>query len=392
MKASSFKQHFSHFLAGSAGQRHFAAHSHHFWPDVTREAQLRAWDDAARLNDGKWEHIFSEVVPRARAHLARLLNLRDPQQIAFAPNTHELLTRVFSALPDRPLRVLTTDGEFYSFARQLRRWEEEGRVQPERVPADGLRDDRAGWLADFRRRVQTAPDVVFVSQVFFNSGLALRDFELRELFHDAPAQTLIVVDSYHAFGAIPTNLAELEGRIFYLGGGYKYAQAGEGVGFLVVPRGDWRPVNTGWYAEFANLSAARPGLVGYSTDAMAFWGATQDPTGWYRFNAVWDLWSREGVDISAIHAHVVGLQQAFLRGLGSDSFPGWTPCFPTTLEGVGHFLTWQAPSEAQATEFRMDLARRGVIIDQRGARLRFGFGLYQDATDVADLTELLREN
>ena len=40
---------FSRFGKAADGRLYFTAHSHHFWPDVTRDAQLEAWDDAARL-------------------------------------------------------------------------------------------------------------------------------------------------------------------------------------------------------------------------------------------------------------------------------------------------------------------------------------------------------
>ena len=46
------------FLAANPGRLHFAAHSHHPWPDVTRQAVLDGWDDAARLMDRKWDRIF----------------------------------------------------------------------------------------------------------------------------------------------------------------------------------------------------------------------------------------------------------------------------------------------------------------------------------------------
>ena len=39
------------------GRLHAAAHSHHPWPDVTREAHLQAWDDAARHHDDKWDAV-----------------------------------------------------------------------------------------------------------------------------------------------------------------------------------------------------------------------------------------------------------------------------------------------------------------------------------------------
>ena len=54
------------------------------------------------LADAKWEKVFGEVVPKAQAHIARLASLSDPRQVAFAPNTHEFVTRLYSCLaPDR---------------------------------------------------------------------------------------------------------------------------------------------------------------------------------------------------------------------------------------------------------------------------------------------------
>jgi hypothetical protein len=67
------KAHYSHFLQARPGVLHFAAHSHHLWPDVTRGAVVQAWDDAARLADRKWEHVLGAVLPRAQAHVARIL-------------------------------------------------------------------------------------------------------------------------------------------------------------------------------------------------------------------------------------------------------------------------------------------------------------------------------
>src|SRR5512134_3036809 len=120
------KSHYSRFFTAAPGRLHFSAHSHHYWPDVTRDAVLQYWDDAARLSDSKWEHVFGEVVPRAQRHVARLLGLSRPQDVAFGPNTHELVWRALSCVRRRPLRVLTTDSEFLSFTRQLGRLEEEG--------------------------------------------------------------------------------------------------------------------------------------------------------------------------------------------------------------------------------------------------------------------------
>ena len=121
---------------------------------MTRQAVLEAWDDAARLTDRKWERIFEKVVPRAQAHVARVLDLSRPGQVAFAPNTHELVMRLLSCLEDRdPLRILTTDAEFTSFARQAARLEELPRVQITRVPAEPFET----FEARFREAVAAEP-------------------------------------------------------------------------------------------------------------------------------------------------------------------------------------------------------------------------------------------
>ena len=55
----------------------------------------------------------------------------------------------------------------------------------------------------------------------------------------------------------------------------------------------------------------------------------------------------------------------------------------------GHFLTFVLPSVAQTKALAEDLETAGVIVDYRGNRLRFGFGLYQDENDVDELFQRL---
>ena len=383
-----FKSLYTRFLQTRPQELHFAAHSHHFWPDVTREAQLQAWDDAARYNDRKWEHIFTHVVPRVQKHIASILNLKHTEMIALAPNTHDLLTRLFSELLLKPeLKLLTTDSEFHSFGRQLKRWEEaHSHLKVTRVSTEILLTDRAQFLSDIKTKL-AGQDVVFLSQVFFNSGLTLADAEFKELVKATPATTVFIIDGYHGFGAVPFDLSSLEGRVFYLGGGYKYAQGGEGVGFMVVPKGEWRPVLTGWFAEFAHLSGPQTS-VRYSQDGMAFWGSTLEPSGWYRFNATWDQFEKLSVKVSDIHQYVLELQRHFLSR-PAPLLSKLRPLFNSTLEHHGHFLTYEASTLEAANQTRETLSQRGIYIDQRGQRLRFGFGLYQDKTDIERLLGLL---
>jgi len=54
----SFKGLFSRSLSADPGRLHFAAHSHHLWPDASFDGQAQAWTDAARLADRKWDKVM----------------------------------------------------------------------------------------------------------------------------------------------------------------------------------------------------------------------------------------------------------------------------------------------------------------------------------------------
>lgn len=390
---SDLKNHYSRFLEGHGSNLHLAAHSHHFWPDVTREAQLEYWDDCAKSSDEKWNKIFSVVIPKAQKHIARILNLKDHEQIAIAPNTHELASRLLSLfLGKKSLSVLTTSSEFHSWKRQILRLKELPEVSLTTVETDLLLSDRKAFMAGLKEKLKNSPDIFFISQVFFDSGLALTDAELWELLEAKTSSTLMVVDGYHAFAALPTNLAPFEGKIFYLGGGYKYAQGGEGSAFMVVPKGHWRPAYTGWFAEYAHLSHPAGSEVGYSSNGMAFMGSTQDPSGLYRFNAAWDLFETLDLTVPSIHQHVKTLQEEFLKALPQNFLQRFnlSPLF-NNLDWHGHFLTYAARTPEEGELIQLTLRDKGILNDRRGNRLRFGLGLYHNLADIKDFQERLKK-
>ena len=163
------RAHFTTFRNAAPARIHLAAHSHHYWPDAACAAQARVIADAARLADDKWSLIFGELIPRVQRGIAKILALPDPATIAFAPNTHDFVMRLFSALPhDRPARVLTTDSEFHSFTRQARA--AGGRRPRHRRARRDRAVRRVSRRASRRAARHGGHDLVFVSQVFFNSG------------------------------------------------------------------------------------------------------------------------------------------------------------------------------------------------------------------------------
>jgi selenocysteine lyase/cysteine desulfurase len=378
--------HYRTFFESAGDALHATAHSHHPWPDVTRAAHLAYWEDSARLTNRKWqEKVFGEVVPEAQGHVARLLNLPDPRLVAFAPNTHEFVARLYSCLDwSHPPRVLTTASEFHSFNRQTRRLEETGRLAVTRVPVEPY----ATFGERFQHALTGRFDMVFLSHVFFDSAFAVEGLEM--LLSRASPDAIVAIDGYHAFMAVPVDLARLGRRIFYMAGGYKYAQAGEGACFLSTPaESALRPVYTGWFADFGGLTAAPAGRVGYGEGAMRFWGSTFDASGLYRFNAV-QRWLRGlGVGPREIHAHVESLARRFLAGLASAKLSRLPVASLTPPAGMprGNFLAFDV-DDAEGVERR--LLGRGVIVDRRGGRLRFGFGVHHDEAFVDALIERTR--
>jgi kynureninase len=367
--------HFSRFLRAAPNRYHLAAHSHHFWPDVTFDAQQICWNDAARFADRKWETVLGDVIPAVQRGIASHLGLPDPAAIAFAANTHELLLRILSCLPaDRPIRILTSDGEFHSFVRQIARLEEDGLVTVERVPCLPLPSFASRFLEHARA---FRGDLVFISQVFFDSGaVSLNPQRLVQAIADV--DTLIVVDGYHGYLARPTDLSGVADRVFYMAGGYKYAMAGEGACFMHCPASyGARPRNTGWFATFGALSATGGGGVDFATDGRRFAGATFDPCGFYRMRAVLVWLAALGLDATQIHAHAQALGDHFLLRIEPHNFPGLTrDCLVTPVsKGAerGNFLAFSHP---HSEENERRLTGADVVVDRRGDRLRVGFGCY----------------
>ena len=372
---------FSEFRGADPARIHLAAHSHHFWPDAACRGHRRALADAARLADRKWEAVFGALLPRVQRGIAAMLALPDPATIAVAPNTHDFVRRLLSALPAAaPPRVLTSDSEFHSFTRQIARLEEDGLVAVERIAAEPF--------ASFPQRFASAArrgghDLVYVSQVFFNSAATCGPLDdIAGAVRDSDA--LVVFDGYHGFMALPTGLAAIAGRAFYLAGGYKYAMAGEGVCFMHCPPGFApRPRDTGWFAAFGALGGKGDGSVAYGPDGTRFMGATFDPTGLYRLAGVFDWMDEIGLTVAAIHDHVLALQDLFLAAVARARVQPLCDARLVTPVAAGaargHFLTFELAG-AQALHDR--LARAHIVSDVRGERIRFGFGCYHTADEI----------
>jgi selenocysteine lyase/cysteine desulfurase len=384
---NALSNHYGRF--GVAQRLLLTGHSHQAWPDVALHGQIEAFTDASTAVDEKWDLAFAKA-ERLRQAYRDLLD--DPGgDIALGANTHELVVRFLSSvdLRGRP-RLVTTDGEFHTLRRQLARLAEEG-VEVVRVaatPVDTLAERVAAAVDD-----RTA--AVLVSYVLFETSRIVPGLSVvAEACRRRGVELL--VDAYHALGVVPFSVRE-QGLTdaWVTGGGYKYLQLGEGNCFLRLPpqAATLRPVITGWFAEFDDLTAKAAGQIGYAPGGDRFAGATYDVTSHYRAVAVVDFFVRHGLTpafLREVSLHQNGVLASRFDAL--DAPPEViTRDRSAPREAFGGFLALTAP---QAGELRKKLAERGVLTDSRGDKLRFGPAPYlsdsQLEAAVATLGEVLR--
>ena len=383
-------RHYSRFKVGE--RLLLTGHSHQAWPDVGFEAQQRAWLDAAEYVDEKWERA-AEQAARVHSGFRRLLTDTDGD-IALGQNTHELVTRLLSALPltARP-KLITTDGEFHTIRRQLDRLAEAGLevVKAAARPADTLADRIAAAIDD-------RTSCVLVSSVLFETAEIVLGLDtIAQACHVHGAELL--VDAYHHLNVVPFDIRALGlERAFVTGGGYKYCQLGEGNCFLrVPPRCSLRPVLTGWFSEFASLEHtlrrhaqddARL-RVDYGSGAARFAGATYDPASHYRAAAVFAFHAELGLTAERLRAasrHQVGLLRQAVDALDVD--PSIARVEPISDDRRAGFLAIRSP---RAGDLCRALRTAGVRSDFRGEVLRLGPAPYLTDNQLRDAVGILGE-
>lgn len=219
--------------------------------------------------------------------------------------------------------------EFYSVTRQLNRLAESSssRVDVIAVPASPPRTlgERIGEAIE-RAGGGGAIDFVYVSQITYTQQTLIPDipdFVRGVRAHLGPGNGLIIIDGYHGFGAVPTDLSGVDA--VYVSGVLKHVGAGANLAFAVLPPScsdQLRPVLTGWLADLAVLSPTSDGVklgtkVGY-TPGFSLMGSTPSfHSSVLLFNQVMRLWKEHNITVDYVHTHVLALHDRFMAGLRS---------------------------------------------------------------------------
>jgi selenocysteine lyase/cysteine desulfurase len=369
-----------------------SGHSHQAWPDVAREGLVAAFDDAAEAVDDKWALAFAQA-ERVRAGL-RVWFDEPEAEIALAESTHELLIRLLSGLDvdgARP-RLVASDGEFHSLRRQLDRFVEAG-VEVVRVPAEPVDTltERMAEAVDGRTAAALVSTVLFGSSRIVPHLAALAGACRR---HGAE----VVLDAYHTLGVMALPVRQLGvADAWVVGGGYKYLQFGEGNAYMRLPAHaeQVRPVVTGWFAEFDDLTVGeRSDQVTYAPGGQRFAGGTYDPSSNYRAARVARFFADEGLTPAVLQASYRHQRRVLAAAFDALDLPDdvVTRDRATPADGFAGFVALRSPWAGRLREL---LHARGVMTDSRGEVLRLGPAPYlsdaQIETAVAVLGEVVRD-
>nr|WP_277605740.1 aminotransferase class V-fold PLP-dependent enzyme [Glycomyces sp. L485] len=328
---------------------------------------VESFEDAARHVDAKWESAFAKAEQVRESVRGWIGAPRAP--IALGPSTHNLLVIMLSSVDfKRRRKIVTTDSEFHSASRQLRRLGESG------IELDVVAAEPVSTLAErMSERIDGNTAAALVSSVLFTNSLRVPNLgTLADRSERVGCE--LVVDAYHHVGPVPFSVPDLGlDTAWIVGGGYKYLQWGEGVCYLRIPEHArrYRPVITGWFAEFGAIEGdARLDAVPYVAGQARFAGATYDPSSHYRAARVVRFFDEQGLTpqtlASSYERQIDLLMDAFDK---LDVPEGLISRSALSPSDVGGFL---ALSSAKASQIQRDLARAGVMTDARGPHLRFG--------------------
>ena len=380
--ANQIRPHYSSFLNSRNTKILLTGHSHQAWPDTAKLGILEAWQDAVELVDQKWRRITQEIIPEFQRHTAKRIGSSRPDDLAIAPNAHELIFRLVSCFP-RNGAILISDSEFYSASRQLKRLAEDG--QPIIEIATSPTETFAERLIQLIKQQKFS--LIILSWVLFKNALILPKIEV---IAQAAAQnnTPLLLDAYHAYNVLPIEADQLDGQTFIVAGGYKYAQSGEGCCFMLLPKQHvhYRPLQTGWFAS--NEPPSNSKALDYGPGGQRFFGSTFDPTSFYRANHVMRWMDQQHLDPYELRRISLERTEYIIQiynELKLDQYD-LQLASPANAQNRAGFVAFKHPKSQNIIQ---SLKAKNVYVDGRDQNIRIGPAPYTNAQEIEQAMEIL---
>jgi len=338
------------------------------------ERGVRAW------SEGWWES------PRVAASLlARLLGAPE-DSVAMLPNASAAQGLVATALDFTRGRrkIICVQGDFPSVHYV---WDAQRKRGAELVEVP-LESDGELRLERLLETIDEQTLVVPISHVLYKSSQLLDVAAVCARAQEVGALSLI--DAYQSLGTVPLDVCEW-GADLVCGGSVKWLCAGPGAGYLYARSQvlSWlEPALTGWAAH-AEPFGFEPPPMRYAAGASRLLSGTPAVPALLGAVPGYELVLEVGV--GNIRAHSLRLTERLREGLQERGLQSVSLEDPDRRGGV---LTVPTGSNELAVSAVEELARRGIIVDQRpGAGVRVGPHYFTTSEEIdqciAALTELL---
>ncbi len=348
---------FSRVLRETAGHIYLANHSLGRPLDRTAtdvEEGLSFWYGAL---DRAWVNWQAEMA-LFRTQIATLIHAPGAHCIVPKASAGQGLRAVLNC-HDAPLRVIATRSEFNSIDHILKAYAARGRIKVNWVKPGA---DRRYGADDFSAALHAGADLMVVSMVLFDTGQLLTGLDV--IIGTAKAHGVrVLVDLYHAAGALPVNVEALNVD-FAIGGAYKYLRGGPGAAWLYVhPRhldGRLRTLDTGWFASPEPFAFKRPEHPSFAAGAEGWFESTPAVLPFYQARAGLELTLAIGVE--RLRAYSLKQQAYLAERLAAQGIAVLGSGLPH-----GALLAISAPKAETAAAL---LLQEGVVVDAREDLLR----------------------
>lgn len=314
--------------------------------------------------------------------MAARLTQASPAEIALVPNTTFGINLVADGLDWKAGdNVVLPDQEFPSNVYPWKALEARG-VEVRLVELDGVKVDanRIADACDSRTRVVSA------SWVGYASGYRLDPAEIAEAAHSKGA--LFFLDAIQGLGVYPLDVETMKVD-FYAADGHKWLLGPEGAGLFYCRRElleQLRPMNVGWNSvkqgnDFSNV------VLDIRDEARRYEGGTQNMVGFIGLNASLALLERFGLrhDVSAIGQQVDLFSDQVCKALAANGANVKSDRSVGCKSGI---VSFEIPG-VSAPSVKQSLLSRGVVVSERGGRLRISAHGYNNQVDLDRLCDAL---
>jgi len=381
---------FSRALGGDKDRREIYLANHslgrppdHMETDI--QAGLRVWYEKM---DGAWqaEGGWTSATDEFKESVASIVGLTSGDSVVPKTNAGQVLRAVLNSFSTkRPIKIVTTTGEFDSADFILKTYEKAGRAEMKWVgPSVAPGNIEHFDALKVAESITDGTDLLVISYVFYRTGQVLQD--LSELVADAHSKgCLVLLDIYHAAGIIPVDLLEI-GADFAMGGCYKYLRGGTGGGYLAIHpdvlKRDIKTLDLGWFAKKEPMSFNRNGHYDRAEGAAGWNDSTPNVLFAYQTKAGINLVRKLGTE--SIRSDSIS-RQIFLREeLRKQGLQPFEPSDPKLYGGFTLLFHENAQSICKR------LRASGVNVDARNNLIRFGPDFLNTEAQLQEAAKITR--